>query len=89
MAVRAMNFKLEESQITDMKQVGAVFNLTLTEIVREAVKEYLEHLKQDPFYRLTVNVQEASKEESDEILNSIDSLTDDDLTIVTTRHFSV
>jgi hypothetical protein len=34
-------------------------------------------------------VQEASKEESDEILKAIDEMSDEDLVIASTKHFSV
>ena len=89
MAVKAVNFKMEEADILDMKQVASVFNITVTDLIKNSVKEYIEKLKKDPFYRLTVNVQEASAEESEEILAEIDSLSDDDLTIATTKHFTV
>jgi hypothetical protein len=41
------------------------------------------------FYRLTAKVQEASGEESEEILAEIDAMSDDDLTIASVKHFSV
>ena len=89
MASKAVNFKLEEIIITDMKQVATVFNKTMTDVIKEAVTEYLDKMKQDPFYRLTINVQDASEEESDEILDEIGNLSDDDLTITTVRRFTV
>ena len=89
MATKAMNFKMEEDVIMDMKQVAAVFNMTVSDIVKNGAKEYVAKLKRDPFYRLTANVQEASAEESEEILAEIDSLSDDDLTIATTKRFKV
>ena len=89
MASKALNFRLEENIITDMKQVATVFNKTMTDVIKEAVTEYLDKMKQDPFYRLTINVQDASEEESDEILDEIGNLSDDDLTITTVRRFTV
>lgn len=89
MASKALNFKLEENIITDMKQVATVFNKTMTDVFKEAVTEYLDKMKQDPFYRLTINVQDASEDEAEEILGEIDSLSDDDLTITTVRRFTV
>ena len=62
MAKRAMNFKMEEADILDMKQVAGVFNMFVTDLIKNAVKEYLAELKNDPFYRLTANVQDASDE---------------------------
>ena len=87
MATKALNFKMDEADINDMKKVAGVFNISVTDLVKQAVKEYIEELKSDPFYRLTVNVEDASAEETEEILAEIDRLNDDDLSITSTRHF--
>ncbi len=89
MATRAMNFKMEENDILDMKQVASVFNMTVTDVIKEAVREYVGKMKKDPFYRLTANVQEASAEETAEILDTIESLSDDDLTISSSERVSL
>ena len=89
MATRVVNFKMDEADILDMKQVGGVFNMSVTDLIKNAVKEYLAELKSDPFYRLTANVQDASEEESAEILSEIERLTDDDLIIASKKHFTV
>ena len=89
MAVKALNFKMDEAEILDMKHVAGVFNISITDLVKAAVREYLTELKSDPFYRLTANVEEASAEEFAEILSEIESLSDDDLTIASTKRFTV
>ena len=89
MATRALNFKMDEAEIQDMKNVASVFHMTLTELIKEATKDYVDRLKKDPFYRLTANVQEASAEETAEILEEIDGLNDDDLSIVSSERFTV
>ena len=89
MATRAVNFKMDEAEILDMKHVAGVFNMSVTDLIKNAVKEYLVELKSDPFYRLTANVQDASEEESAEILGEIEGMTDDDLTIASTKQFTV
>ena len=89
LANKALNFKMDENEILDMKKVAAVFNMTVTDVVREAIREYLDKMKRDPFYRLTAQVQEASAEESAEILDEINALTDDDLKIATVKRFEV
>ena len=89
MATKAMNFKMDETEILDMKHVAGVFNMSVTDLIKNAVKEYLAELKSDPFYRLTANVQDASEEESAEILTEIEGMTDDDLTIASTKQFTV
>ena len=88
MALKALNIKMDESDILDMKSVAGVYNMTLTELMREAIRDKIEELKRDPFYRLTANVQEASTEESEEILTEIEKMTDDDLTIVSSKKFT-
>ena len=87
MATRAMNVKMEESTILAVRKAASVYNLTMTEIIKEALDEYLEKLQNDPFYRLTASVEEASEEESAEILSELDELTDDDLTISLKKSF--
>ena len=87
MATRALNVKMEESTILAVRKAASVYNLTMTEIIKEALDEYLEKLQNDPFYRLTASVEEASEEESAEILSELDELTDDDLTISSKKSF--
>jgi hypothetical protein len=89
MAIKALNFKMEESDILDMKQVAGVFHMSVTDLTKNAVKQYITELKNDPFYRLTANVEAASEEETEEILAEIESLSDDDLTISSTKTFTV
>ena len=89
MATKAINLKMDESRFFDLKHVASVFHMTMTDVVSEALDAYISQLKEDPFYKLTANVEEASKEESDEILAEIESLTDDDLEIVATEHITV
>ncbi len=86
MAVKALNFKMEEEEILQMKEVASVFNMTLTDAYREAAKEYVEKMKKDPFYRLTANVRNASAEETAEILGEIENMSEDDLSIVNVRN---
>lgn len=87
MATKALNVKMEESTILAVRKAASVYNLTMTEIIKEALDEYLEKLQNDPFYRLTASVEEASEEESAEILSELDELTDDDLTISSKKSF--
>ena len=89
MATKALNFKLDEAEILDIKHVAGVFNMSVTDLIKNAVKEYLDELKSDPFYRLTTNVEDISEEETAEILAEIDGMSDDDLTIVSTKRFTV
>lgn len=89
MATKALNFKMDEAEIADMKKVAGVFNISVTDLVKQAVRQYVNELKRDPFYRLTANVEDASADETGEILAAIDSLDDDDLSIASTKRFSL
>lgn len=81
MAVKALNFKMEERELAEMREVASVYHMTLTQLVKDAVDDYLQKIKADPFYKLTANVQEADAEESAEILQAVEALSDDDLII--------
>lgn len=87
MGNRALNFKMEEGEIKEMKEIASVFHMTMTDVIKAALREYMQKMKKDPYYRLTVNVQEASPEETDEILKEIEQMSDDDLTIVNSETY--
>lgn len=87
MAVRTLSFEMDEADIFEIEEIAKLYNISMSDLINTAVKEYLATLQSDPFYRLTMNMQEASAEESDEILSQINSLTDDDLTIVSSKKF--
>lgn len=87
MAKGALNFKMDETDIYEVREAASVYNTTMTEIITEAVHEYLEKLHKDPFYRLSVNVKEASVSESAEILEAIEGLSDNDLMVSSVRKF--
>jgi hypothetical protein len=89
MAKGALNFKMDETDINKVKEAAVVYNTTMTEIITEAVHEYLEKIQKDPFYRLSVNVMEASAEESADILGEIEGLSDDDLMISSVKKFEL
>lgn len=89
MATKAMNIKMDESRLLAIKNIAEVFHITMTEVINEALDEYIPKIESDPFYRLTANVLEASKEESNEILDEIQKLSDDDLKIVTSKRFEI
>lgn len=89
MATKALNIKMDEDRLADIKSVAAVFHMSMTDVVMDALDEYLAKMKNDPFYRLTVNVEDASEEEMQEVLGELDALTDNDLQIASVKHFSV
>ncbi len=85
MALKAMNVKLEETRIEDIRRVAGAFNMTMTDVINRALDAYLEEMKKDPFFRLTLNVAEASEEESKEILDALSRLSEDDLSLSSSK----
>lgn len=89
MATKALNLKWDSDTLAEIKEVTKVYHMTLTEFFKEAAEDKLKEMKKDPFYRLTMNVKDASAEESAEVLSEIDSLSDDDLTISSKKTITV
>lgn len=80
---------LSSDEIADMKKTASVFKMSPADFVRNAVREYVEQKKQEPFYRFTADVEEADPEEAAEILALIDNMTEDDWETVRVDHFLV
>ena len=89
MALKAMNIKLEETKIEDIKTVASTFNMTMTDVINKALDSYLEEMKRDPLYMLTANVSEACEEESKEILEALSRLTEEDLSLSSSRKIEI
>jgi predicted transcriptional regulator len=86
---KALNFKFDDSMISDIEKLTETYHITKTEFLKEAISEFIEKLKKDPYYKLTANVKAASEEETEEILEEIDNMTDDDLSISSSKRFNV
>lgn len=89
MSLKAVNFKMDDAEIRDLKKISGAYNMTMTDVVREALAEYITRAKQDPYYRLTANIDDADDDESNEILGEISRLSEDDLEISSGRRFRV
>lgn len=89
MSLKAVNLKLDENRVSEIKNVAEVFHMTITDVINYSLDEYLSKMKNDPFYKLTSNVMEASVDESCEILEEINKLSDDDLKIASTKTFKI
>ena len=85
MTVKTLRLRLNENELADVRQVASVFHMSVNKVFREAVREYINLKKHSPFYRLA-NVDEASPEESAEILATIESLSYKDREIVRVDH---
>ncbi len=89
MSAKMFSFRIEEKELTDLKNVASVYSISITELIKNAVNQYVLELKRDPFYRLTENIKDADEAETKEILEKIEGMSDDDLSIAATKHFSV
>ena len=78
---------LNSDEILALKKVAAVCRMSTADLVRNAVRAYIEQKKQEPYYRMTADIEEADPEESAEILALIDSMTEDDWETVRVDRF--
>ena len=91
MTIKALSFRTNEKEIADIKKAASMFKVSVAELIREAVREYIDSRKtaqqrKEEFFRRLENVEEASPEESAEILAMIDNLTEDDMQVVRVDH---
>ena len=86
---KALNFKFDDSMISDIEKLTETYHITKTEFLKEAISEFIEKLKKDPYYKLTANVKAAIEEETEEIHEEIDKITDYDLSISSSKRFNV
>ena len=89
MAAKALNLRIDEAEILEMKTAASVMHTTVTDIIKTAVREYLAEIKKDPLYILTANIPEADEEESAEILSEIGKLTPEDLETAATHRIEL
>ena len=91
MTMKALSFRTDERQIADIKKAASMFQMSVAGLIREAVREYIDSRKtakqrKEEFFKRLENVEEASPEESAEILAMIDSMTEDDMQVVRVDH---
>ena len=87
MITKALSFRVDDRDIAEIKQAASMYQMSVAGLLREAVREFIENRKtakkkKEDFFKRLENVEEASPEESAEILAMIDGLTDDDREVV-------
>lgn len=87
MASKSISVRLDSQEFEEAQKIAKIYRASLTDIIRYALREFIEEVKKDPYYRLTSNIPEASEEESREIFKQLDHMSDDDLKIVRTDTF--
>lgn len=89
MAVKLYSFRIDEAELTDIKKLAKLHSISVTDLIKNAVERYMDELKNDSYYRLTEDIKDADADEAEEILSEIDKMSEDDMTIVSTKHVSV
>lgn len=87
MATKSISMRLDSNELEEAQKIAKIYNTTLTDIMKHALREYIDEKKKDPFYRLTANIPETTEEEGKEIFKELDEMSDDDLKIVRTDTF--
>lgn len=85
--MKAISLRLDENMLQEIKEVSNIYNIPSSELIRKGIEMILKEKKSEAYYRLTANIQEATEEETKEIMDKLNSYTDKDLEIV--EHESV
>lgn len=78
---KTMSLKLEEDLFLDIKKMSEIFNISCSEFIRNAIKKEINEKKSDFMVRMS-DVPYCDDEEEEELIEYLNSLSDDDLTIV-------
>ena len=76
-----MSLKIDENMFLDIKRISEIFNISSSEFIRNAIKNELKNRQNDFMIRLK-NVPFCEEKEEKELINVLDSLSDDDLQVV-------
>ena len=89
MEKETLSIKWDAESLEEIRRTARVFNMTVPEFFKEAAEAKLAELKNHPFYRLTQDIEDASEEETEEILKEISGLSADDLTVSSSEVITV
>lgn len=77
---KTMSIKLEKNLFEDIKRISAIFNMTSSEFIRNAIKKELEEKKNDFIVKLS-DVPFCDDDEEKELSNILNTLTEEDLKV--------
>ncbi len=80
---KTISLKIDVSLFDNIKRVSALFNMSSSEFIRNAIIKELDSKSDDFIVRMT-NVPFCDEEEENEIKEILNNLSDDDLKIVKT-----
>ncbi|MCI7343627.1 MAG: hypothetical protein SPH94_06110 [Fusobacterium necrophorum] len=73
--------KMEEKLIQDILEISKIYNMSFSDFVRKALKKEIEEKKNDFFYKMKT-VPYATEEETEDIMEGLNSLAKEDLEYV-------
>ena len=89
METETLSMEWDAESLEEIRRTARVFNMTVTEFFKEAAEAKPAELKNSPFCRLTQNIEDASEEETLEILKEISGLSDDGLAVSSSTFITV
>ena len=77
---KTMSIKLDENLFENVKKISSIFNMTSSEFIRNAIKKELEE-KNNAFILKLSHVPLCDDDEEKELVNILNTLTEEDLKI--------
>ena len=79
--MKAISLRLDEQTLQDIKKVSSIYNIPISDLIRKGIKMILEAKISEAYYRLTADIEETTRKETDEIIERLNKYNDDDLEI--------
>ena len=86
--MKQISLRLDENQYNELKSLSEIYNKDYSQIIRDGIDAMIAKLKNDPWYmvqKMMDSTPVMEKEEEKEILDELNSLTEEDMEIVETR----
>ena len=77
---KSVSLRLNKSLLEEINKITEVFSISLTDFIRNAIEKEVKEIKNDFFYKLS-QVDYCSDEESKEIIEELNKMTEDDLKV--------
>ena len=86
--MKQISLRLDENQYNELKSLSEIYNKDYSQIIRDGIDAMIVKLKNDPWYmvqKMMDSTPVMEKEEEKEILDELNSLTEEDMEIAETR----
>ena len=77
---KSVSLRLNKSLLEEINKITEVFSISLTDFIRNAIEKEVKEIKNDFFFKLS-QVYYCSDEESKEIIEELNKMTEDDLKV--------